>query len=328
MEFSGGGGGGGGGGSVGGDNQDVSDPHQRKKKYHRHTADQIQRLEQMFRDCPHPDEKTRSLLSRELGLHPRQVKFWFQNRRTQIKAQHERADNCALRAENDKIRCENIAIREALKNIICPTCGGPPVTEDSYFDEQKLRMENAQLKQELDRLSSVAAKYMGRPISQLPPMQSLHFSSLDLSMATSFNGHGISGPSLDLDLLPGSSSSVVTDLPFPPMSLSEVDKSIMAEYASRALEELIRVMQNNEPLWIASENREMLNLETYDRMFPRPNKNPNLRSEASRDSGVVLMNGLALVDTFMDANKWMELFPTIVSRARTMEVISSGQSGT
>lgn len=67
-----------------------------------------------------------------------------------IQAQHERADNCALRAENDKIRCENIAIREALKNVICPSCGGPPpLTDDSYFDEQKLRLENAQLKEEV-----------------------------------------------------------------------------------------------------------------------------------------------------------------------------------
>lgn len=66
-----------------------------------------------------------------------------------FQAQHERADNCSLRADNDRIRCENIAMREALKNVICPSCGGPPVTEDSYFDEQKLRMENAQLKEEV-----------------------------------------------------------------------------------------------------------------------------------------------------------------------------------
>lgn len=64
-------------------------------------------------------------------------------------AQHERADNSALRSENDKIRCENIAIREALKNVICPSCGVPPINEDSYFDEHKLRMENAQLKEEV-----------------------------------------------------------------------------------------------------------------------------------------------------------------------------------
>lgn len=39
----------------------------------------------MFKECPHPDEKQRMQLSRELGLAPRQIKFWFQNRRTQMK---------------------------------------------------------------------------------------------------------------------------------------------------------------------------------------------------------------------------------------------------
>ncbi|KAL0421700.1 UNVERIFIED_CONTAM: Homeobox-leucine zipper protein HDG11 [Sesamum latifolium] len=332
MEFSSGGGGGGGGGSSGGDPGDGSDSHRRKKRYHRHTTHQIQRLEAMFKECPHPDEKTRNQLSRELNLHPRQIKFWFQNRRTQMKAQHERADNCALRAENDKIRCENIAIREALKNVICPSCGGPPVSEDSYFDETKLRMENAHLKEELDRVSSIAAKYIGRPISQLPPVQPIHVSSLDLSMA-SFGSHGIPGPSLDLDLdlLPGSSSSVIPNLAFPPMSISDMDKSLMADIAANAMDELIRLLQSNEPLWIKSaDGRENLNLESYERMFQSPNshlKNPNIRIEASRDSGVVIMNGLALVEMFMDANKWVELFPTIVSRARTMEVISSGMLG-
>ncbi|KAL0385211.1 UNVERIFIED_CONTAM: Homeobox-leucine zipper protein HDG11 [Sesamum radiatum] len=283
-----------------------------------------------LKQCPHPDEKTRNQLSRELNLHPRQIKFWFQNRRTQMKAQHERADNCALRAENDKIRCENIAIREALKNVICPSCGR--VSEDSYFDEAKLRMENAHLKEELDRVSSIAAKYIGRPISQLPPVQPIHVSSLDLSMA-SFGGHGIPGPSLDLDLdlLPGSSSSVIPNLAFPPMSISDMDKSLMADIAANAMDELIRLLQSNEPLWIKSaDGRETLNLESYERMFQSPNshlKNPNIRIEASRDSGVVIMNGLALVEMFMDANKWVELFPTIVSRARTMEVISSGMLG-
>lgn len=329
MEFGGGGGGGGGGSGSGGDH-DGSDTQKRKKRYHRHTALQIQRLESMFKDCPHPDEKQRLQLSRELGLAPRQIKFWFQNRRTQMKAQHERADNCALRAENDKIRCENIAIREALKNVICPSCGGPPVTEDSYFDEQKLRMENAQLKEELDRVSSIAAKYIGRPISQLPPVQPIHISSLDLTMGT-FGDQGISGPSLDLDLLPGSSSTL-PNLPYQQIVLSDMDKSLMSDIAANAMEELLRLLQTNEPLWMKSstDGRDVLDLDSYERMFPRANshlKNPNVRIEASRDSGVVIMNGLALVDMFMDCCKWVELFPTIVSMAKTIEVISSGMLG-
>lgn len=329
MEFGGGGGGGGGGSGSGGDH-DGSDTQKRKKRYHRHTALQIQRLESMFKDCPHPDEKQRLQLSRELGLAPRQIKFWFQNRRTQMKAQHERADNCALRAENDKIRCENIAIREALKNVICPSCGGPPVTEDSYFDEQKLRMENAQLKEELDRVSSIAAKYIGRPISQLPPVQPIHISSLDLTMGT-FGDQGISGPSLDLDLLPGSSSTL-PNLPYQQIVLSDMDKSLMSDIAANAMEELLRLLQTNEPWWMKSstDGRDVLDLDSYERMFPRANshlKNPNVRIEASRDSGVVIMNGLALVDMFMDCCKWVELFPTIVSMAKTIEVISSGMLG-
>lgn len=39
----------------------------------------------LFKESPHPDEKQRQQLSKQLGLAPRQVKFWFQNRRTQIK---------------------------------------------------------------------------------------------------------------------------------------------------------------------------------------------------------------------------------------------------
>jgi homeobox-leucine zipper protein len=64
-----------------------------------------------------------------------------------LQAQHERASNSFLRMENDKIRCENVTMREALKNVICPNCVGQPVTD--YFDAQKLRMENTQLKEEV-----------------------------------------------------------------------------------------------------------------------------------------------------------------------------------
>ncbi|XP_055831125.1 homeobox-leucine zipper protein HDG11-like [Solanum dulcamara] len=323
MEFSTGGGGGGASSSGG----DTTDAHQKKKRFHRHTAHQIQSLEAVFKECPHPDEKIRLQLSRDLGLAPRQIKFWFQNRRTQLKSQHERADNSALRAENDRIRCENIAIREAIKNVICPSCGGPP--EDSYFDEQKLRMENLQLKEELDKISSIAAKYMGRPISQLPPVQPVHLSSLNSMSMPNF---GLTGPSLDLDLLPGSSTSTFPSFPCPTLSISDMDKSLMADIAGNAMEELIRLLQTNEPLWTKSttDGRDVLDIDSYDQIFPKANsslKNSNVRVEASRQSGVVIMNGLALVDMFVDVNKWAEFFPTIVSKARTLEVISCGIIG-
>ncbi|KAJ4911610.1 Homeobox-leucine zipper protein HDG11 [Raphanus sativus] len=145
----------GGDGGGGSQQHDGTETDRKKKRYHRHTSQQIQRLESSFKECPHPDDKQRNQLSRELGLAPRRIKFWFQNRITQLKTQHERADNNALKAENYKIRCENIAIREALKHAICPNCGCPPVTEDPYFNEHKLRIENAHLRDKLERMSTL-----------------------------------------------------------------------------------------------------------------------------------------------------------------------------
>lgn len=67
-----------------------------------------------------------------------------------FQAQSERADNSTLRLENEKIQCENLAIREAIKNVICPACGGPPFGEEERkLNLQKLKMENSLLKQEV-----------------------------------------------------------------------------------------------------------------------------------------------------------------------------------
>ncbi|KAL5200474.1 hypothetical protein ABZP36_021677 [Zizania latifolia] len=255
-----------------GDDPEGSDGQRRRKRYHRHTPRQIQQLEAMFKECPHPDENQRAQLSRELGLEPRQIKFWFQNRRTQMKAQHERADNCFLRAENDKIRCENIAIREALKNVICPTCGGPPVGED-YFDEQKLRMENARLKEELNRVSNLTSKYLGRPFTQLPPATPMSVSSLDLSVG-GMSGAAIGGPSLDLDLLSAGSSGI------PAVALVDV----------------------------------FMDTVSHPRFKP-------LRFQ------LLFCPCDAVLIDLLSQNKWMEFFPSIVSKAHTIDVLVNGMGG-
>ncbi|CAN6879752.1 unnamed protein product [Brassica oleracea] len=305
-----------------------TDKKKMKKRFHRHTPHQIHRLESSFNECQHPDEKQRLQLSEELGLSPRQIKFWFQNRRTQKKAQHERADNCALKEENDRIRCENIAIREAIKQAICLNCGDAPLHEDSYFDEQKLRIENAHLREELEKVSSVAAQFMGRPFSHLPPLLNpMHVSPLEL-----FH----SGPSLDFDLLPGSSSS---SMPVPPtlpsqpnLVLSDMDKSLMTNIAVTAMVELLMLTQTNEPLWIKANGcRDVLNLDSDENMFPRSSgrggKNHNLRKEATRSSGVVFTNAMTLVDMLMDSVKSSELFSSIIASSKTLAVISSGLRG-
>lgn len=64
--------------------------------------------------------------------------------------QNERADNNVLRVENERMHCENLAFREALKNMACPSCGGPPYGEEEHQHHlSKLQQENVQLKQEV-----------------------------------------------------------------------------------------------------------------------------------------------------------------------------------
>ncbi|KAJ7515291.1 hypothetical protein O6H91_22G009600 [Diphasiastrum complanatum] len=302
-----------------GEEQDPDQPP-RKKRYHRHTPRQIQEMEMVFKECPHPDDKQRQELSKELGLDPRQVKFWFQNRRTQMKAQQERAENSMLRAQNEKLRAENIAMREALKNASCPNCGGPAALGEMSLEEQQLRIENSQLRDELDRVSTLAAKHLGRPIFPLtsvgPHHQTPRSTSLDLGVGGSFAVHTVS-PSV---------SDITTRLG----GLSDEEKPLVVELAMLAMEELLALAQAAKPLWTPDAHNEILNHDEYMRKFPRVMgvRPLSLKTEATRETGLVMINGVSLAHTLMDAEIWMNTFSCIVSRASTLEILSTGAAGT
>ncbi|CAH2079762.1 unnamed protein product, partial [Thlaspi arvense] len=101
-----------------------------------------------FKKCPHPGESQRHKLCKELNLELDQVKYWFQNKRSQSKAQDERSSNILLRGENDKIRCENEAMLDVLQNVLCPACGSPSFGRDERERNlQKHYLENAVLKE-------------------------------------------------------------------------------------------------------------------------------------------------------------------------------------
>ncbi|OIT06412.1 PREDICTED: homeobox-leucine zipper protein HDG5 [Nicotiana attenuata] len=303
----------------------------KKKRYHRHTARQIQEMEALFKECPHPDDKQRLKLSQDLGLKPRQVKFWFQNRRTQMKAQQDRADNVILRAENDNLKNENYRLQAALRSIMCPSCGGPAMLGEMGYDEQQLRLENARLKEEFERVCCLVSQYNGRGPMQgtplLPP-------SLELDMSINF--------SRKFEEPMANCSTEMVPVPFMPENNSqfsggpiilEEEKSIAMELALSSMDELVKMCQAADPLWIRTTDsgKEILNVEEYSRMFPWPvgiKQNSNeLRIEATRSSAVVIMNSITLVDALLDANKWIELFPSIISRAKTIQVVTSGVSG-
>eukprot|EP00252_Welwitschia_mirabilis_P021478 TRINITY_DN5523_c0_g2_i1.p1 TRINITY_DN5523_c0_g2~~TRINITY_DN5523_c0_g2_i1.p1 ORF type:complete len:813 (-),score=76.00 TRINITY_DN5523_c0_g2_i1:921-3359(-) len=319
-------------GVSGDDDQDIDHPP-RKKRYHRHTPQQIQELEALFKECPHPDENQRLELSRRLNLEPRQVKFWFQNRRTQMKTQLERHENSMLRQENEKLRAENVTIKEAMRNPICSNCGGPAVLGEMSLEEQQLRIENARLKEELDRLCALAGKFFGRPVhpsilayvsaSQLPK------STLD-SAAVCASASNMNPPPLPPTALPTPTGQDSSSCRQPLGTATE--KTIMAELAMAAMEEFFKMAQAEEPLWLRSldTDKQTLNYEEYMHQFPSTitPKPVGFTVEATRDTGVVMIRGLDLVDTLMDVERWKEMFSCIISRAEVVEVISSGLGGT
>ncbi|XP_054786163.1 homeobox-leucine zipper protein ANTHOCYANINLESS 2-like isoform X2 [Prosopis cineraria] len=315
-------------GVSGEDDQDAGDdtPAQRSKKYHRHTPHQIQELETFFKECPHPDEKQRLELSRRLGLETKQVKFWFQNRRTQMKTQLERHENLILRQENDKLRAENSMMKEAMANPICNNCGSPAIPGQISFEEHQLRIENARLKDELNRICSLANKFLGRPISTMALPSSN--SGLELAIGRNNTVSGIGG------IRAGSGFPMGLDMGMMMMGNDQVqvERSMLIDLALSAMEELMKMAQGDAPLWIKTldgEN-EVLNFEEYTRIFlpclgPKP---PAYVTEATRASGVVMVNSLALIEAFMDMNRWAEMFPTMIARAVPLDVISNGLGGT
>jgi homeobox-leucine zipper protein len=80
---------------------------------------------------------------------------------------------------------------------------------------------------------------------------------------------------------------------------------MIVELAVTAMEELVRMAQLDEPLWNApglDGSAETLNEEEYMRMFPGGLglKQYGFKSEASRDSSVVIMTHANLVEILMD----------------------------
>ncbi|KAI5347013.1 PREDICTED: homeobox-leucine zipper [Prunus dulcis] len=324
-----------------GDDQDAGDEQRpRKKKYHRHTPSQIQELENFFKECPHPDEKQRLELSRRLSLETKQVKFWFQNRRTQMKTQLERHENIILRQENDKLRAENGVMKDSMANPVCNSCGGPAIPGQISFEEHHLRIENARLKDELNRICALANKFLGRSISSLASPISLPNSTSGLELGVGRNGigglsSGGSGLPMGLNLGDGVSSSS----PMMPLIKSSTgmlgnevpyERSMYIDLAMAAMDELVKMAQADSPLWIKTSDggTEILNHEEYRAFSCIGTKPSNFVTEGTRDTCMVIINSLALVETLMDANRWAEMFSCLVARASVIDMISSGMGGT
>ncbi|KAL3521508.1 hypothetical protein ACH5RR_019657 [Cinchona calisaya] len=335
-------------GFASGDDQDTledgdkssSSSSSRGKKYHRHTSQQIQELEASFKENPHPDENARLELGRRLNLESKQVKFWFQNKRTQMKTQMERHENCLLKQENDKLHIENISMKEAMRNPVCSKCGNLAALGEISIQENRLKIENARLRNELNRSFQLANKFLGRPFSAF--VSSMAPGNSDLELAVRRSGFGdLSSVGTPLPMGLDYASAVTTDLPVVPTTRSlkginsfevSIDKSMYLDLAVAAMDELLKLSQFDTPLWFRSLGGcgERLNLEEYRRTFPPciGMKPINFITEATRATGTVITNSMSLVEILMDSNRWTEIFSCMIGRSSIIDVVSDGLGGT
>uniref|UniRef100_M8C352 Homeobox-leucine zipper protein ROC4 n=1 Tax=Aegilops tauschii TaxID=37682 RepID=M8C352_AEGTA len=129
----------------------------RRTNYHRLRREQIQELEAVFREIPYPDEKLRKSLSERLGMNAQQVKFWFQNHRSNSKGKTQRRETTTLKLENQMLKSDRQAIMSAMENSTCLKCRGAVVQTQDTSERQRLFKENMKLQEEL-RLAATHLK--------------------------------------------------------------------------------------------------------------------------------------------------------------------------
>jgi hypothetical protein len=80
-------------------------------KKRRLALEQVRALERSFETDNKLDPERKARIARDIGLHPRQVAVWFQNRRARWKTKQLERDYNALRARHDALRSDCDALR-------------------------------------------------------------------------------------------------------------------------------------------------------------------------------------------------------------------------
>lgn len=175
--------------------------------------------------------------------------------------QLERHENVLLRQENEKLRAENGFLKESIRGSLCIDCGGAVIPGEVSFEQHQLRIENAKLKDELDRICALANRFIGGSISlELPSNGGIGLQHLPI-------GHGVSG----------GTSLMFMDL------------------AMEAMNELIKLAELDNLFWSSKSEKESMNLDEYRSIFMG-----SKHLTGSRETGLVLINSVALVETLMD----------------------------
>ncbi|CAL5017541.1 unnamed protein product [Urochloa decumbens] len=271
-------------------------PSKRSKRF---TVQQVQELEATFQVCTHPEPELRQELGAKIGLQERQVKFWFQNRRSLMKLKACGNEIRDLQQENAKLHNDNIELKQLMLEPTCLKCRDPIGANQAASERQLLLNENARLKGELLRAkadldSSRRAEH--RPQS----MSSEHQASAYMDPAVPFTN-----------------------------TCRTSQKGKLPWLAERALKELVMLANKGEPMWQPTIDGEVLSHQHYDLhtfpgllgLCPR-----GFIVEATRESDMIKCDAVNLVGLLTDVSQWSEMFSNIVSYVRSSNVISSSGS--
>lgn len=174
---------------------------------------------------------------------------------------------------------------------------------------------------QIDRLSSIAAKYVGSKVTPNYPMLShpdlIAPPPLDLGFGNNSFGPqqpgGIGGEMY-------AAGDILRSINGPP---TEEIKPMIIELAVAAMEELTRMARAGEPLWVPGLNgaTSMLSEEDYIRAFPRGlgPRPAGFQSEASRETAVVIMNHINLVEILM--NVVSSMYPHLIQNIRLILIL-------
>lgn len=165
---------------------------------------------------------------------------------------------------------------------------------------------------QLERLTCITSRYTGRPLAQpLGPTMPLVLPQLDLDMSIyprHFDQQGIMNGCNPEMIMPAPSIALGYTTTFMAPVVSDQDKPLVLELAGTAVNELTSLCHTNCHLWVPQESAEsaqIFDIQEYKKAFEWPigMKQPDLAmyTEATRDSTVVIMNSITLVDAFMDA---------------------------
>ncbi|KAF5954793.1 hypothetical protein HYC85_007649 [Camellia sinensis] len=219
-------------------------------------------------------------------------------------AQNEKTEGHALRAENERLKIENIVAREMLKDEYCKACKGISCTKEDHLHQ--LRLENCQLIDkkilQYEYLCDLLAT-MGISVSKNPSLQRLPSIGSSSDGSENFLGKRMRGLSLGSSSN-GSENSIDHTLVSQLKQVQDSDTSRMVQTVSNAIDELTSLFIMDR-LWIKDpiDGRHIIQRENYEKIFSRTShlKSSRTRFESSREEAIVRMNGAQLVEMLLDS---------------------------